>query len=148
MDQADLYFAADTLRLLNSHPAEFTVMPRFRISALVFSGNDNFGEITFNSAKSQWEFSSPIDESNFAIFDYDDKIIVSKDEKKYLKDIVGTLNQSISPPVESYAKLNPSRTFAFEILDDKTAARIGSIYYASKQSKYVLAVASNVVTAK
>lgn len=146
MDQADLYFAADILRLLNSHPAEFTAMPRFRISALVFSDSDNFGEITFNSTKGQWEFSSPIDESNFAIFDYGHKITISKDEKKYLKNIVRTLNQSISPPVESYAKLNPSRTFAFAILDDTTAARIGSIYYASKKAKYEFVVASNVVT--
>lgn len=147
MDQADLYFAADIVRLLNSHPAEFAAMPRLRLSVLVFSGNDNFGEITFNSAKSRWEFNSPIDESNFAIFESHEKTIVSKDEKKYLKNIVRTLNQSISPPVESYAKLDTPRTFSFQILGDKTAAHIGSIHYDSKKSKYEFVVAHNVVFA-
>lgn len=137
MEQADLYFAADILRLLNSHPDEFAAMPRLRVSVLCYSGNNNFGEITFNPAKSIWEFSSPVDESNFAIFSGHKKTLVTKDEKKYLNNMVRTLNQSISPPVESYAKLDTPRTFAFQILDDKTAARIGSIYYASKKSKYV-----------
>lgn len=147
MEQADLYFAGDILRLLNSHPAEFSSMPRLRVSALVFSGNDNFGEITFNSVKSRWEFNSPIDESNFAIFDSGEPTLVSKDEKKYLKNMVRTLNQSISPPVEAYAKLDTPRTFSFEILDDRTAARIGSIFYNSKKSKYVFVAAANTVFA-
>jgi hypothetical protein len=145
MEQADLYFAGDILRLLNSHPDEFAAMPHLRVSALVFSGNDNFGEITFNSTKGYWEFNSPIDESNYAIFDFGGPTFVSKDEKKYLKNMVRTLNQSISPPVESYAKLETPRTFSFEILDDKTAARIGSIFYHAKKSKYVFIAAANIV---
>lgn len=145
MDQIDLYFAADILRLLNSNPAEFASEKRLRVSALVFSGSDNFGEITFNSGKNRWEFNSPIDESNFAMIEFAGKTMISKDEHNYIKNMVRTLNQSMFPPIETYAKLNPSRTFTFEILDDATAARIGSIHYNSKKSKYEFMVARNIV---
>lgn len=147
MDQADLYFAADILRLLNSHPAEFTSEKRLRISALLFSGNENFGEITFDPTKNHWEFASPIDESNFSIIEFGGKTMVSADEHKYIKNIVRTLNQSISPPVETYAKLETPRTFAFEILDNPTGAHIGSIFYNAKKSKYEFVVALNIIFA-
>lgn len=147
MDQIDLYFAADILRLLNSHPAEFASEKRLRVSALVFSGSDNFGEIAFNTAKERWEFNSPIDESNFSILEFGGKTMISKDEHNYIKNMVRTLNQSITPPVETYAKLETPRTFAFEILDNPTGAHIGSIFYNAKKSKYEFVVALNIIFA-
>lgn len=146
MDQIDLYFAADLLRLLNSHPADFASEKRLRVSALVFSGSDNFGEVTFKARKDRWEFTSPIDESNYyTVFDFGVKTMISKEEHEYIKNMVRTLNQSITPPLETYAKLETSRTFAFEILDNETGARIGSIHYNSKKSTYEFMVAKNVI---
>jgi hypothetical protein len=146
VDQTDLYFAGDFLKLLNSYSAEFASEKRLRLSGLLFSGNDNFGEVTFDSRNNRWEFNSPIDESNYyTFFDFDVKTMISADEHEYINNIVRILNQSVSPPVASYAHLETPRTLSFEILDYQTVARIGSIHYNAKESKYEFRVARNIV---
>lgn len=92
MEQADLYFAGDILRLLNSNPDEFAAATKhLRVSAMLFSGNDNFGDIMFNSSKAQWEFNSPADESGVPVIEFAGKTMISKDEQKNISKILSAL---------------------------------------------------------